>query len=104
MNPTEVLDLSAASNTIQHIGAYASPLFASTITPAAFMEGIPIGGFLVFALMGAVYAAVSHLFGGNVGVYNGSMGQGMRHSIFAAKPYKGYSSWHGEKWNSEHTS
>jgi len=59
-----VVDFNDASTTLQNVAQTATPLFASTIKPAAFMEGILLGGFLVAAVAGAVYLAVTRLFTG----------------------------------------
>jgi len=56
------IDLSAASGTLPNITTYATPIFSSTIQPAAFFEGILIGGILVAALMAAVSHAVTQAF------------------------------------------
>jgi len=61
-NNANVIDITAASGTLQQIGETATPIFAATIQPAAFIEGILVGGVLVAALMAAVVAAVKGLF------------------------------------------
>jgi len=57
-----IVDLNDASTTLQEVGGAAQPLFASTIAPAAFMEGILIGGVVVAALIVAVKHAVQSMF------------------------------------------
>jgi len=54
-----LIDFSWASTTLQKVGESATPIFASTIEPAAFLAGIPIGGWIVFAVISALLGAVS---------------------------------------------
>jgi len=65
MNPVDnIVDFTAASSTLSNVTTYATPIFASTIKPAAFMLGPEIGGIIVAALIGAVIAAVMWVFKG----------------------------------------
>lgn len=66
MTPVDsVIDLSYATGTISSVAHSATPIFASTITPAAFFEGVVIGGIVVSAVMAAVWGAVVYIFQGS---------------------------------------
>jgi len=62
-NPIDnVVDFNDASSTLEQVGVVASPIFQSTIKPAAFFEGILLGGFLVAVLLTSLIWAVGQMF------------------------------------------
>jgi len=65
MNPATIVDLTAASGTLSQIGAQATPIFASTIQPSAFVMGIEVGGLIAAAVIGAVWVGIKYAFEGH---------------------------------------
>jgi len=65
MTPVQsFVNFADASTTLQQVTQAASPMFASTVQPAAFIQGVWIGGVVVAALIGAVVYAVRNVFTG----------------------------------------
>jgi len=67
MNPGTLVQLTDASTTLTQVGAYSVPMFLFTITIAAVLAGVIIGGTLTARFVGSVKAGVMKAVGARRG-------------------------------------